>query len=92
MHHPIAYLAKMMGNIIHLHQALHQTNACQFVDVVIKEINGCIYQKHLVVTPRAGVPNIPRFYPRDTIATSRPRLSQSTRQDSIFMGESRILV
>ena len=40
MWHPIAFLSKMMGNIMHLHQVLCQPDSCQFVDSVIKEING----------------------------------------------------
>jgi hypothetical protein len=56
MRHPIAFLAKMMGDVMHLHQALRQPNARQFVDLVIKEINGHIDCKHWVVTPRSEVP------------------------------------
>jgi hypothetical protein len=39
MRHPIAFLAEMMGDVMHLHQALWQPNACQFIGSVIKEIN-----------------------------------------------------
>jgi hypothetical protein len=46
MRHPIAFLAEMMGNVMHLHQALRQPNAHQFVDSVIKEINGHVDCKH----------------------------------------------
>jgi hypothetical protein len=56
MRHPIAFLAEMMGDVMHLHQALRQPNACQFVDLVVKEINGHINCKHWVVTPRSEVP------------------------------------
>jgi hypothetical protein len=31
MRHPIAFLAEMMGDIMHLHQALRQPDACQFI-------------------------------------------------------------
>jgi hypothetical protein len=40
MRHPIAFLSKMLGDVMHLHQALHQPDSRQFVDSVIKEING----------------------------------------------------
>ena len=56
MRHPIAFLAEMMGDVMHLHQALRQPNACQFVDSVVKEINGYVDRKHWVVTPRSEVP------------------------------------
>ena len=56
MRHPIAFLSEMMGDIMHLHQALRQPDSRQFVDSVIKEINGHIDCKHWEVTPRADVP------------------------------------
>ncbi len=40
MHHPIALLAEMMGGIMYLYQALKQPNARQFLEAVIKEVNG----------------------------------------------------
>ena len=40
MRHPIAFLSKMLGAVMHLHQALRQPDSRQFVDSVIKEING----------------------------------------------------
>jgi hypothetical protein len=40
MRHPIAFLSKMLGDVMHLHQALRQPDSRQFVDSVIKEING----------------------------------------------------
>jgi hypothetical protein len=56
MRHPIAFLAEMMGDVMHLHQALRQPDACQFVSSVVKEINGHVDRKHWVVTPRSEVP------------------------------------
>ncbi len=55
MRHPIAFLAEMMGDVMQLHQALRQPGARQFVDSVIKEINGHVDRKHWVVTPRSEV-------------------------------------
>jgi hypothetical protein len=46
MRHPIAVLSKMLGNTMHLHQALRQLDSCQFIDLVIKEINGHVDHKH----------------------------------------------
>jgi uncharacterized protein with PIN domain len=58
MRHPIAFLSEMLGDVmhLHLHQALRQPNSRQFVDSVIKEINGHVDQKQWEVTPRADVP------------------------------------
>jgi hypothetical protein len=39
---PIVFLAEMMGDIMYLHQALRQPDAREFVEAVIKEINGHI--------------------------------------------------
>jgi hypothetical protein len=40
MRHPIAFLAEMMGDIMYLHKALCQPDAREFVEAVIKEVNG----------------------------------------------------
>ena len=56
MRHPIAFDSEMLGNTMHLHQALCQPDSHQFVDSVIKEINGHVDRKHWEVTPRADVP------------------------------------
>ncbi len=56
MRHPIAFLEEMMGDVMYLHRALRQPDACQFVDSVVKEINGRVDRKHWVVTPRSEVP------------------------------------
>ncbi len=56
MCHPIAFLAEMMGDIMHLHQALQQPDACQFVNLVVKELNGHVNQKHWLVIPKEEVP------------------------------------
>ncbi len=39
MRNPIAFHAKMMGNIMYLQQALKQPDAKEFVQAVIKEVN-----------------------------------------------------
>ena len=56
MRHPIAFLSEMLGDTMHLHQALRQPDSRKFVDSVIKEINGHVDRKHWEVTPRADVP------------------------------------
>jgi hypothetical protein len=56
MCHPIAFLAEMMGNIMYLHQALHQPDAREFVEAVIKEVNGHIDNNHWKLIPHTEVP------------------------------------
>ena len=46
MCHPIAFHAEMMGNIIHLHQALKQPDAPEFIKAVMKEVNDHIEVNH----------------------------------------------
>jgi hypothetical protein len=40
MKNPIAFHAEMMGDIMYLQQVLKQPNAKEFVQAVIKEVNG----------------------------------------------------
>jgi hypothetical protein len=40
MRNPIAFHAEMMGDIMYYHQALHQPDAKQFANAVVKEVNG----------------------------------------------------
>ncbi len=63
MRHPIAFLAEMMEDIMHLHQALWQPDACQFINSVIKEINGHVNQKHWLVIPIEEVPEDTNIIP-----------------------------
>jgi hypothetical protein len=56
MHHLIAFLAEMMGDIMHLHQALRQPDSREFVEAVIKEVNGHIGNNHWKLIPRTKVP------------------------------------
>jgi hypothetical protein len=56
MRHPIAFLAEMMGDIMYPHQALHQADAREFVEAVIKEVNGHINNDHWRLIPRTKVP------------------------------------
>jgi hypothetical protein len=56
MRHPIAFLAEMMGDIMYLHQALHQPDSREFMEAVIKELNGHIDNNHWKLIPRTEVP------------------------------------
>jgi hypothetical protein len=56
MRHPIVFLAEMMGDIMYLHQALHQLDAREFVEAVIKKVNGHIDNNHWKLIPCTEVP------------------------------------
>jgi hypothetical protein len=56
MRNPIAFHAKMMGDIMYLQQALRQHDAKLFVDAVVKEINGHIDNKNWELVHRDTVP------------------------------------
>jgi hypothetical protein len=56
MHHPIAFLAEMMRDVMYLHQALHQPDSKEFVEAVIKEVNGHVDNNHWKLIPRTEVP------------------------------------
>jgi hypothetical protein len=56
MHCPIAFLAEMMGDVMYLHQALRQPDSKEFMEAVIKEINGHIDNNHWKLIPHTEVP------------------------------------
>jgi hypothetical protein len=56
MHHPIVFLAEMVGDIMYLHQALRQPDAREFVEAVIKEVYGHINNGHWKLIPCTKVP------------------------------------
>jgi hypothetical protein len=56
MRHPIAFLVEMIGDIMYLHQALCQPDAREFVEAVIKEVNGHIDNDHWKLIPCTEVP------------------------------------
>jgi hypothetical protein len=56
MHHPIAFLTEMMGDIMYLHQVLRQPDSREFVEAVFKELNSHINNNHWKLIPRTEVP------------------------------------
>jgi hypothetical protein len=56
MQNPIAFHAKMMGDIMYYHQALQQPDAKQFADAVVKELNGHVDNKHWELLKQEDVP------------------------------------
>jgi hypothetical protein len=60
---PIAFHAEMMGDIMYYHQALKQPDASQFVDAIIKEINGHVDNKHWRLAKRDTIPEEVQIVP-----------------------------
>jgi hypothetical protein len=56
MRHPIVFLAEMMGDVMYLHQVLRQPDAREFMEAVIKEVNGHIDNDHWKLIPHTKVP------------------------------------
>ncbi len=56
MHHPIAFLAEMMGDGMYLHQELRQPDSKEFMEAVIKEVNGHIDNNHWKLISHMEVP------------------------------------
>ncbi len=56
MRHPIAFLAEMIGDVMYLHQALRQPDSREFVEAVIKKVNGHVDNDHWKLIPRTEVP------------------------------------
>ncbi len=53
---PIAFHAKMIGDIMYLQQALKQPNAKEFVQAVIKEVNGHVGSNNWMLQKQSKVP------------------------------------
>ncbi len=79
MQNPIAFHAEMMGDIMYLQQALRQHDAKEFVQAVVKEINGHVSRKEAksLMTPRS----YPQYGRCDATVTSQWTRSSHTRQD-----------
>jgi hypothetical protein len=56
MQNPIAFHAEMMGDILYLQQALRQPDAKEFMQAVIKEVNGHMDCKNWTLKKRSKVP------------------------------------
>jgi hypothetical protein len=97
MRHPIAFLAEMMGDIMYLHQALHQTDARELWKLSSRKLTVMVtstttigssshvqkYQKALKLCPQYGQCNASKISRREGL--------QSTRPGSTFMVGSRNL-
>ncbi len=63
MRNPIAFHAEMMGDIMYLQQALKQPNVKEFVQVVIKEVNGHVDSNNWTLQKQSNVPDVFQIVP-----------------------------
>jgi hypothetical protein len=63
MQNPIAFHTEMMGDILYFQQALIQHDAKEFVQAVVKEVNGHVDCKNLSLTKRSEVPEDVQIVP-----------------------------
>jgi hypothetical protein len=63
MRNPIAFHTEMMGDIMYLQQVLRQPNAKEFLQAVIKEINGHVDCNNWTLQKRSEVPEDVQIVP-----------------------------
>jgi hypothetical protein len=63
MRNPIAFHAEMMGDIMYLNQALQQSDAKEFVQAVVKEVNGHVDSNNWTLKKRSEVPDNAQIVP-----------------------------
>jgi hypothetical protein len=63
MRNPIAFHAKMMGDIMYSQQALQQPDAEHFIKAVIKEVNGHVDNDHWALVKQDTVPDDVQIVP-----------------------------
>jgi hypothetical protein len=63
MRNPIAFHAEMMGDIMYLQQALKQPDAKEFVQAVIKEVNGHVDSNNWTFQKQSNVPKDVQIVP-----------------------------
>jgi hypothetical protein len=63
MQNPIAFHAEVMGDILYLQQALRQPDAKEFVQAVIKEVNGHVDCNNWTLKKRSKVPEDVQILP-----------------------------
>ena len=56
MRHPVAFLAEMCGDIMYFAQAIKQPDRKQFVDAIVKEVNGHVENLNWELIKRSEVP------------------------------------
>ena len=56
MRNPMAFLAEMQGDTMYFHQAMAQDDSGEFVEAVVKEVNGHVDNTHWELIPIESVP------------------------------------
>ena len=63
MRSPIAFFSEMNGDTMYLHQAMKQDDRADFVEAVVKEVNGHADNKHWELIPAHDVPGVKEVLP-----------------------------
>ena len=56
MCHPLAFLAEMCGDVMYFVQAIRQPDCKQFVEAIVKEVNGHVENQNWCLIKRSEVP------------------------------------
>ena len=56
MRNPMSFLAEMQGDTLYFHQAMAQEDSGDFVEAVVKEVNGHVDNSHWKLVPIESVP------------------------------------
>ena len=56
MRHPVSFLAEMSGDIMYFAQAIKQPDRKQFVEAIVKEVNGHVENRNWELIKRSNVP------------------------------------
>ena len=56
MRHPVAFLAEMCGDVMYFDQAIRQPDGKQFVEAIVKEVNGHVDNQNWRLIKRSEVP------------------------------------
>ena len=51
MRNPMLFLAEMQGDTMYFHQAMAQEDSGDFLEAVVKEVNGHVDNSHLKLVP-----------------------------------------
>jgi hypothetical protein len=78
MRNPIAFHAKMMGDIMYLQQALRQPDAKEYVQAVVKEVNGHVDSNNWTLKKRDEVPDDVQIVP--SVWSMRRKRNLTTNQ------------
>ena len=57
MCHPVAFLAEMCREVMYFAQDIHQSDGRQFVEAIVKEVNGHMDNQNWRLIKRNGVPD-----------------------------------